>query len=486
MMKTPLLIVTALLCNVAVSAQVKVSPEVAPYVKVNAQRVVLTHVRIIDGTGAPAVDDQTILIEDGKIIRISKNAPVDSTAQVLDLHGDTVLPGLVGMHEHLFYIERPDSEADGSSKAPLIAGEMAFSSPRMYLAAGVTTMRTAGSVEPYTDLNLKREIDAGNLPGPHIDVTAPYLEGPGSPLIQLHPLNSPDEAREAVSFWASQGATSFKAYMFLHRAELKAAIDAAHARGFKVTGHLCAVTYPEAVEAGIDNLEHGFFVNTQSDPGKKADVCPMPTVGTATLAGMEPNGPAAVALINLLVSHHVAITSTLPVFESFVPSHLKLQDRVLDAMAPHAREAYLYSRNLELTRTAAENTQRALMYQHGVQLEKEFYEAGGLLMAGVDPTGDGGALAGYGDQREIELLVDGGFSPLVAIKIATLNGATFLGRDHQIGSIAVGKNADLVVVKGNPIQNIGDIENVELVFKDGVGYDSPKLFESVKGRYGEY
>jgi imidazolonepropionase-like amidohydrolase len=460
------------------------APAVAKYVRVSGPQTLLTHVRVIDGTGAAPLEDQSLLIENGRIVSITAAPPASNGAQILDLHGDTVIPGLVGMHDHLYYIARADAAADGSSEPPLIVPQMTFTAPRMYLAAGVTTMRTTGSVEPYVDLNLRREIDAGRLPGPHMDVTGPYLEGSGSPFLQMHNLTGPDDARATVDYWAAQGVTSFKAYMNITRAELKAAVDDAHQRGLKVTGHLCAVTYPEAAEIGIDNLEHGFFVNTQFDPGKQPDVCPR-TVGNSTLAGMDPDGAEAAALIKTLVDHHVAITSTLPVFESDIPNHLHLQNRVLEAMSPPTREAYLYARNLELNRS--DNADRALIYKHGAQLERKFAAAGGLLMAGPDPTGDGGVLPGFGDQREIELLVDSdGFTPVEAIKIATLNGATYLGRQAKIGSIAPGKNADLVVIKGNPAANINDIENVEIVFKDGVGYDSRKLFDSVKGRYGQY
>jgi imidazolonepropionase-like amidohydrolase len=462
----------------------KLSSDVLKYVKVNAPAVLLTHVRIIDGSGSAPLEDHSILIENGKITSIGSTPPANSNAQIIDLSGRTVIPGLVGMHDHLYYIARADEEADGSSEPPLIVPQMTFTAPRMYLAAGVTTMRTTGSVEPYLDLNLRREIDLGHLPGPHMDVTAPYLEGPNSPFVQMHNLTGPDDARAFVDYWAAQGVTSYKAYMNITRDELKAAVDEAHKHGLKITGHLCAVTYPEAAEIGIDNLEHGFFVNTQLDPGKQPDLCPR-TVGNPTLAGMDPDGLDATALIKLLVDHHVAVTSTLPVFESSIPQHLHLQNRVLEAMSSPTREAYLYTRNLELSRPA--NPTRALAYQHNAQLEHKFVAAGGLLLAGPDPTGDGGVLPGFGDQREIELLVDSdGFTPVEAIRIATLNGATYLGRQASIGSIASGKNADLVVINGNPASNINDIENVEIVFKDGVGYDSAKLFDSIKGRYGQY
>ena len=234
------------------------------------------------------------------------------------------------MHDHQYYIARPNVAA-ASFDPPVLVPQMTFSSPRLYLAAGVTTLRTTGSVEPYTDLNMKAEIDAGTLPGPHMDVTGPYLEGPNSPFIQMHSLKDPAEAAATVNYWADRGVTSFKAYMNITRAELKAAIDAAHARGIKVTGHLCAVTYPEAAALGIDNLEHGFFVNTQADPGKKADICPA-TGGDPTLAAMTADSAEAKALIATLVAHHVAVTSTLPVFEPFSLDYGNLSPRQLAMM----------------------------------------------------------------------------------------------------------------------------------------------------------
>ena len=243
------------------------------------------------------------------------------------------------------------------------------------------------------------------------------------------------------------------------------------------------MTYPEAVELGIDDLEHGFFVNTQLDPGKKPDVCSEST-GDYTLEHMAPDSAEAKALIENLVKHHVAITSTLPVFESDMPGRPPLRHEAMEALLPESREAYLYRRN----RTAEKHSQRdgAGLLKRDMQLERAFVKAGGLLLAGPDPTGDGSVIPGFGDQREIELLVEAGFSPVEAIKIATLNGAIYLGKDKQIGSVAVGKNADLVVIKGDPSAHIEDVEKVEIVFKDGVGYDSGKLLESVKGRYGQY
>jgi imidazolonepropionase-like amidohydrolase len=466
---------------------VQVVPELQQYVKVAGGRIALTHVRVIDGTGSAPSEDQTLLIDGPKIAGIQPaSAAVPAGYQIIDLTGASVMPGIVGMHNHLYYIARPNLDASGHSEDPLIVPQMTFSAPRLYLANGVTTMRTTGSVEPYADLNIKSQVDAGKLIGPHMDVTAPYIEGPHSPFIQMHQITSPEDARRTVAFWADQGATSFKAYMNITRAQLKAAIDEAHRRKLKITGHLCSVTYPEAAALGIDDLEHGFFVNTQLDPGKQPDKC-SDTTGTPTLLAMKPGSAEANALVKLLVDRKVAVTSTLPVFEQSVPLHAPLNPRAMAVLTPEAREAYLYLRNLGASRATTPRAQAfGEAYKNDLALERQFFLAGGLLLAGPDPTGNGGVIPGFGDQRALELLVEAGFTPLEAIRVGTLNGATFLGLAERIGSIAPGKSADLVVIRGNPATNIADIEKVETVFKDGVGYDTGKLIDSVKGRYGQY
>lgn len=465
----------------------ELSKTVQEFVKVRAAKVVLTHVRIIDGTGVPAVEDQNVVIEGGKITAVQRGAEVAAVegTTVLDLHGYTVMPGIVGMHNHLFYIARPNLDSRRHFDDPVLVPQMTFSAPRLYLAGGITTMRTTGSVETYADLNLKGDIDAGRLPGPHIDVTGPYLEGGKSYFVQMPHLTSPNDARQTVEYWANRGVTSFKAYMNITRDELKAAIDAAHKRGIKVTGHLCSVTYKEAAELGIDDLEHGFFVNTQLDPDKKADVCSQ-SGGAETLARMDPSGHEAKDLIDTLISHHVAITSTLPVFEAYAGGgRPPVRQQVLEAMTAQAREDFFLLRQ-QPAPAPPPKIDLAMLWKRDLELEHAFAAAGGLLLSGPDPTGRGDVLPGFGDQRGIELLVEAGFSPVEAIKIATLNGAIYLGRDKQTGSVAAGKNADLVVIKGDPSKQISDVENVEIVFKDGVGYDSQKLRNSVRGKYGQY
>ena len=473
--------VLILLCCSFSSAQT-LSPQVRPFVKVDAPVLVLAHVRVIDGTGGAAREDQTIVLSKGKIESVSdasaENVPKD--AQVLDLHGYSVIPGLVGMHDHMFY-----------PAGNVVFGEMAFSFPRLYLAGGVTTIRTTGSLEPYTDLELKKAIDAGKMPGPKMHVTGPYLEGAGSWAIQLHQLTGPEDATRTVNFWLDQGVDNFKAYMFITPAELSAAIAAAHKRGAKVTGHLCSIGFREAADLGIDDLEHGLLVDTEFLLGKKPGECPDEPENPVLTAKLDVNTGPLHDMILYLVQRHVAVTSTLPVFEmgSF-SGRPTLQKRVLDALSPDARAAILEKR---LRSSDAAHIREEYgtdvspwpaAFKKEMEFEHAFAQAGGLLLAGLDPTGMGGVIAGFGDQREVELLVEAGFTPLEAIHIATANGAQYLGELDRIGTIAPGKQADLVVIKGDPSKKIEEIENVEIVFKDGIGYDSAKLIESVRGVVG--
>jgi imidazolonepropionase-like amidohydrolase len=448
------------------------------FIRVEAPLIALTNVRVIDGTGAPPRENQTILISGGKIDLVGPTASTTypSDARAIDLSGYTVLPGLVGMHNHMFF------PMGGS---PPMYSNMGSSFPRLYLALGVTTIRTTGSVAPYTDLELKRLIDAGRVLGPKMHVTAPYLEGRGSFTPVMHELKDAEDARRMVNYWADAGATSFKAYMNIKRDELRAVVEEAHKRGLKVTGHLCSIGFREAAEIGIDNLEHGLFADSEFVADKKPDQCPGGV--SASLRALDINGTAVQETIRTLVQKNVAITSTLPVFEANAPltqsgigaSSALLNPRVLNVMSTDARVRYLQNRaRVPGDSPAVELIRKAMAF------ERAFVKAGGLLIAGLDPTGNGGIVAGFGDHRQVELLVEAGFTPVEAIRIASLNGAKFLGEDARIGSIAPGKQADLMIVKGNPAANIADIEKVEIVFKDGIGYDSEKLIQSVQGLVG--
>lgn len=435
------------------------------FISVDAPVVALTHARIIDGTGSPARDDQTIVIDSGKIRAVGPSAlaSVPAGARVIDLTNKMVIPGLVGLHDHMYY-----------------SGRMMLTSyPRLFLAAGVTTIRTTGSIDPYQELNLKRRIDSGLVVGPEVVATGPYLEGAGRTVGWMHWLSGPDDARRTVRYWSEEGVTWFKAYTQVSRAELGAAIQEAHSLGMKVTAHLCSVGFREAVELGIDNLEHGLLTDTEFWPGKQPDVCPTPG-DSAQYDGLDIQSADVQRTIDEMVDHHVAMTLTLAVFEVSSPSRIPMDQRVYDALLPvvatSVRAWY------DTARTKNDAAERIALGK-AMEFERSFVKAGGLLGAGSDPCCLT-EIAGYGDQRNFVLLREAGFSPEQVIQIMTLNGARILGFADRTGSITPGKQADLVVLDGDITKRPSDIQLVNTVFRRGIGYDPVALTAAVKGQVG--
>jgi len=450
---------------------------VRPYVTVSEPRFALRHVRVIDGTGAPPLEDQVVLVADG---RISAVGPVPSTkipdgTRIIDLAGRTVIPGLVMMHEHLVY------PTDRTAGAERMYPSHAITFPRLYLAAGVTTMRTAGTAEPMTDLNLKHEIEAGTSVGPDIDVTSSWMDAAPPLILQETPVRDAADARRQVQFWSAEGVTSFKVYMTLTREPMAAVIDEAHKLGHKVAGHLCAVTAREAAEIGIDSLEHGLFAFTDFVPGKKVGECPDQDLTDKAMASLDIAGEPVRELIRTLIARHVAVDSTLAIFEPDAKHRPPLAKGTLDVLTPDAQVSYLVRRARIVDDPDDTGT---ILLRKEMDFEREFVAMGGQLLAGTDPTGYGGVIAGYGNWRELRLLAEAGFSGVDVIRIASLNGARYLGQEDRIGSIAPGKQADLVVIRGNPVVKMTDMDDVEMVFRRGLGYDSAKLISSARGLVG--
>jgi imidazolonepropionase-like amidohydrolase len=353
---------------------------------------------------------------------------------------------------------------------------MNTTAPLLYLAYGVTTAMTAGSMLPYHEVNLKRAVDMGETPGPRLLIAGPYLDGDASRNPMSLKVATPDAARRAVAYWSGEGATWFK---FLGRATrdvIRAAVEEAHARGLRVTGHLCAVTFTEAAALGIDLLQHGFITNSDYVPGKRPDVCPPDNMRIQ--ADVDVDSAEVQATIRVIVKHGTAVASTLSAYESFIPDR-PLDPRGLALLAPDTRkEVETIHGGL-----AADFHVPPRLLQKMMAWERMFVAAGGLLGSGVDPWGTG-VLPGLGDLRNYELLVQAGFTPEQSIQIMTLNGARILGEAQQIGSIAAGKRADLVVVRGDPIRTPAEIYDVVTVFKDGIGYDSVKLRDAAAGKVG--
>jgi imidazolonepropionase-like amidohydrolase len=452
----------------------KFDDSVKTFVTADAPLIAIRDVRVVPGDGGPVREGQTIVVRDGRIEEIGANLSVPSDAQVIDGKGLTALPGLVMLHEHLFYsVDRGQKGVWGEVQP------VAF--PRLYLAHGLTTIRTAGATAPVVELQIKRHIAEGRLAGPDVDVTGPFLEGPGSWLAQVEPIETPEEARRIVAFWAAQGVTSFKAYNNISREVLAAAIDETHRHGLKITGHLCSVTFAEAAGLGIDDLEHGLLAATDFVDGKQPDACPHYDPA-AHVAALDVASPEMQALIRKLVEQGVAVTSTLAVFAD-LGSDLP-QGGTLAAMSDVAAAHYLQFKARLLAAAKAGRNGFDAAVKKEMAFERAFAAAGGLLLAGTDPTGAGGAIAGFGSLREVELLVEAGFTPIEALKIASYNGAKYLERLDEIGTLASGKRADIVLVRGKPDRDIGELRNIETVFRDGIGYDSKKLVESTRGLVG--
>ncbi|HET9293582.1 MAG TPA: amidohydrolase family protein [Gemmatimonadales bacterium] len=452
-------------------APATLAPTVTRYVSVNAPVVAITNVLVIDGTGGAAKPAHTVIIRDGRIETVGPTTKVTppAGATIIDGAGHTLIPGIIGLHDHLYY-----SASGGRSL------QMSFTGPRLYLAGGVTTVRTTGSQSPYADINLKRNIDAGNVPGPRIFVTTPYLTGPGGGGA-MSVATTPEEARRFVAYWAEEGAAWIKFYASISREAMKAAIDEGHKRGMRATGHLCSVTFREAVDLGIDDLAHGALTATDFHPRKEPDKCPQDAYAAVDTA-VSAQGPIATSLIEHMVKHKVSMTTTMAVFELFYPGRPVTDERVLDLMAPEVRTAYVAER--AYIDTMKNSPLQEAGFKRALAFDKAFYDAGGVLASGVDPTGNGGALPGFGDQRGYELLREGGFGTEQAVQVLTLNGARVLGVADQWGSIEKGKKADLVLLKGDLTAETTVIRNPVTVFKDGIGYDSGKLIAAVRGRVG--
>lgn len=462
-----------LILGIALTAQAKqVIPE-DPSVTFTDPVIALTNVRIIDGLGKPARENQTIVLHDGRIAAIGNSPTIPADAVVHNFGGKTVMPGLIMAHEHSFY-----SSIVGG---PFHMNQMEYSFPRMYLAAGVTTARTTGSLEPYTDLELRDRINRGEDIGPNYHLTAPYVDGIGTGIAQLHGVKSPADAARMIKYWAAEGFTSVKLYVSLPAAEMDTAIKTAHTHGLQVTGHIGRVSYREAAAMGIDNLEHGFFAASDWVPGRMPDE--PANIGKIydSVAEVDPRSDEVTKVIQHLVDEGVAITSTLAIFETFTRGRPPAGEAELAALAPSLRESYLKT---WAAISQSDNQTRVDAWNNNLAMELEFFKRGGLLVVGTDPTGYGGCLAGYGSWRAIELLVEAGLTPLEAIKCATSNGAQLLGIHEQTGTIEVGKAADLIIVNGNPDKTIADLRKTETIFKDGIGYDSTTLFKSVAGMVG--
>ncbi len=453
----------------------QLSNQVIDFIFVNDSIISIRNVTVIDGTGGPVKLNQVIVFQNNKITAIGKTGKLNipKNAQLIDGTGMTVIPGLIMMHEHLFH---------GKGVAGQYAIEMMpYTFPQMYLAGGVTTMRTAGSIEAHADLTIKNLIEKGKRLGPTIYVSTPHMEREGAlgdRIPQIPSLFRDESIEKWLTYWFDKGVTSVKVYNIITKDDLRQIIAVAHGKNIKVTGHLCSITYQEAAELGIDNLEHSFRVATDFAVYKPENECVNPG---ESLSSLDDDDPKLIAIMKLLIEKNVTMTYTPNNPEPYTNREVVPGggDAALSpSLLEHLQNDYNTRSNTK------RDSLRLVNYKKEMKRVMMFYSMGGKLIVGTDPTGSGKIIPGYANQRLIELLIETGFTIEEAIKLSTLNGATYLGIEKETDNVEVGKEADLVLIDGDLSADVSNIRKMKVVFKNGIGYDSKKIFDSVKGKVG--
>lgn len=443
-------------------AQEQLSDYVKSYLAFEDRRIALTDTKVIDGTGQKVLENQTILIENGRILEVGQTSVirVPQGYYQMNLKGKTVIPGIIGTHNHM----------------RLPQGAMLFTSPRLYLSSGVTTYQSCGTGNPAEEIAISNAIKKGKEPGSLIVNSGPYFTGPEGKNNFVR-FTGEQAVRDTIAYWAGRGVEWFKVYRHTRPQDLKVIVEEAHKHGAKVTGHFCATTFEEAASIGVDAIEHGFIHSFDHAEDHETGVC---SGSRSFRSALGINSEEVKRIHEILIQQQVALSTTPSILEAQVAARAFADDRTLDAMAPFHVEAYK-SRRLRMDEKGDGWYFKPEWLTKSLQYDLLFYRRGGLLTAGPDPGLHN--LPGYGDQRNYKLFVEAGFAPKEAIQVMTSNGATLLGLDH-LGTIEAGKQADLIILNSDLENDTDAIEKVEWVIKDGWVFDPEKLVEDVHGHVG--
>lgn len=427
-----------------------------------AEHLVLKCGTVIDpGTGS-VQKDVFIEIVGGRILRIGRLADLGPAegAKVLDLSGKFVIPGLIDTHAHL-YGGVAARHSTNDVHAPL------------YLACGVTTIRTPGSSNPEGDLALKHRIDAGAYEGPRIFLSGAYVEMKPPTVEWMNALSTPEEVRLTIDQWAEKGASSIKLYASMKGELMRTAVEHAHAHGLKAIAHIGAATYEESIRAGIDEIFHGIAV--MSDlvaPG--VDQRQYFEWFKAVLA-MDLSRPEYGRVLKLAAETKTVLTPTAAAFEEFNPAS-EAMARQKPYYTTGAWEALLKKAGQKPLVEGAEKVTAM-----NLRFVKDAYLAGCLLTTGTDKT-NVVPLPGFSLREEMDVFARAGLPPMAVLKAATWNGAYALAAGDVLGSIAAGKLADLVVLDRDPLATISNVSAVHRVIKAGVVYEPEALLKKLLGR----
>jgi len=440
--------------------QIELTQNVLKYVKYNSKIIALTNATVFDGNGSSVKKNQTLVIVNGYFQSIGQDSIINipENATVINLEGKTIVPGIVGVHNHLHIPHFPFIGKEAS---------------KLYLASGVTTIQTCGSASPQKEIELSEKIKNGQSIGPNIITSGPYFTGKGGNPNMIIPRDE-KHIKDTIQYWTKKGVRWFKVYRNTKPNDLEIIIKEAHKHNAKVTGHLCSITFAQAINLGIDGIEHGLNSTSDFRKNKTFGIC---DGSREYIDEIIIESEKVKQLHQLMVDKNVFLTSTLAIYESSIPKKSFADKRTLNAMSPFLVSQYQERRkrydNLKSNDNLREKRLKRIM-----AFEYQFFKMGGTLTAGADAGRH--VLPGFGDQRNFELLKEAGFTTEEVLKIMTSNGAKVLS-NSEIGSIEKGKKADFVVIVGNIDKSI---RNVELVFKDGYGYDPKLILQEVKGKFG--
>ncbi len=428
--------------------------------------VLITGGWLFDSSAETVVRNPGVLVRAGRIQRMgADSSAIDTaTARVVPLADDEyVLPGLIDMHAHyamdLFGAGRVEERA---------------AYPLLFLANGVTSTFTAGEMEPDAMRDLRFAIERGDAIGPRIYNAGPYF---GTARPGWNPDMPVEQLRNEIDDWAEQGVRGIKVKRIGPRL-LKPLIERAHQHGLTVTGHLGSgygntVNPRDAITMGIDRIEH--FMG--------GDALPDSVSAYDSLVSAEPGTPAFNRIAQHFIDHQVHFDATITAYGYFGEQEPAVFEDFADAaqyLTPHMRQ-------IIAERAPRQPLPRfETIYHLKHRRLKAFYDAGGgdLITLGTDHPSWGQFFSPFGVHRELHAFVRAGIPEGAALKMATLNGAHALGDGDHLGSIAPGKWADLVVIEGNPLEDIRNTRNVQWTMKAGQIYDAATLREAAKGRIG--
>ena len=451
-------IVTAALVAAAAPATLAQTPAQ------HQQNVVIRGGWLFTATGNTVVRNHGILIVAGRLMAVDRAiTPAESEgARVVQLRDDQyVLPGIFDVHAHYNMTLGPDG---------LRSDEYTYN-PLIFLANGVTSTFPAGEYDPDAMMDARKRIDAGEQVGPRIYNSGPYF---GTARRGWNPNATTADIYRDVDEWAAKGARAFKAKGIAPE-HLKALIERAHQHGLTVTAHLesgfrNSTNARDAILMGIDRVEH-ILGGDQLDPNKPA----YPSWSMVDTTSRQFRD-----IVKLFISHHVMFdpTITAPVYFSRLQEGF---DYWIDERKFFTPEVQAWVKTKPARTTVASWDS---LYWAMRRTTKAFYDAGGLLTLGTDNPSTGEFIAGFSAHRELHTLVLAGIPPAAALRIATINGARAMGVSDKLGTIEVGKLADLFVIAGNPLVDIRNTRKVQIVMKSGFIYDPTDLLARAEGKIG--